>query len=216
MQDSILNLSQDQQGCLLELMNVAMSQAGDSLAQLLDSFVNFNILQIELLDCEELSARLQQLVGRQKKVAVFMRNFVSQVSDHEDRGKASVIFEEAAAQELVELWMDENPADEDAKNEILKDVAYLISSACLTGFGEQLDIDIDIDCSATHSLGNNVGVEKIVREQQRWPHTFLIHVSVKIDTGELQCFLLLQMHEEALLIVVDHINAILNETFILT
>ena len=54
-------LTEDQRDCLQEITNVAMGQAGDRLARLLDVFVVLSIPHVSILNPTDISMALQSL-----------------------------------------------------------------------------------------------------------------------------------------------------------
>ena len=57
---SEFHLTEDQQDCLQELINIAMGQASDQLARYLDTFVYLKVPSIESIDAKDLLQTLSQ------------------------------------------------------------------------------------------------------------------------------------------------------------
>lgn len=57
----ILNLSEDHRDCIQEVTNVAMGQAGDKLARLLDTFVVLSIPHIAVMAPSDVAMALQAI-----------------------------------------------------------------------------------------------------------------------------------------------------------
>ncbi len=55
------SLSEDQRDCLQEISNVAMGQAGDHLARLLDSFVILSVPHVPILTPAEIAMAVQAI-----------------------------------------------------------------------------------------------------------------------------------------------------------
>ncbi len=58
-----VNLSEEQRDCLQEVTNVAMGQAGDNLARLLDTFVILSIPHIAIMTPSDIAMALQSING---------------------------------------------------------------------------------------------------------------------------------------------------------
>ena len=58
-----LALTEDQRDCLQEVVNVAMGQAGDSLARFLEVFIHLSVPRIRLVARQELNDELEAMVS---------------------------------------------------------------------------------------------------------------------------------------------------------
>jgi chemotaxis protein CheC len=125
-------LSEDQRDALQELTNIAMGQAGASLATLLDAFVDLSIPRIRVAEVVELPPVLSELVGPHNEASAVRQSFQGYL-----RGEAIVIFGGHGTGVLADLMGYEGELGADGEAEPLLDVANVLSGACLGGLLER-------------------------------------------------------------------------------
>lgn len=125
--------SEDQRDALQELTNIAMGQAGASLATLLDAFVDLSILRIRVVEVVELPPVLSELVGRRNEVSAVRQSFLGYL-----RGEVIVIFGGPGTCVLADLMGYEGELGTGGEAELLLDVSNVLSGACLGGLLEQI------------------------------------------------------------------------------
>src|SRR3972149_1521020 len=91
-------LTPDQTDALQEITNIAMGQAGDSLARVLDSFVTFSVPRSRLIHVSEIPQRLRELLNQSPEVTAVRQSF-----DEDLRGEAIVIFGSSGCNVLADL-----------------------------------------------------------------------------------------------------------------
>jgi chemotaxis protein CheY-P-specific phosphatase CheC len=209
MNETDLALNEDQQDCLQELVNIAMGQAGDSLARLLEVFVHLSVPRIQVVAKSGLTAALSELLGHRNLVSAVRQGFHSQFDHSDVRGEAIVVFSDSSVVELAELLAYEDAMDVNSKKELLLDVTNVVSSACLTGIGEQLEIDIGY--SAPTLLGQQIPIEQVIDEKHAWQQALLIDINYSVDNRALMCHLMMMMPDLAILALKKRIDEILAE-----
>jgi len=134
----LLTLTEDQRDCLQEVVNVAMGQAGDSLARFLEVFINLSIPRIRLVAKEDLGQELAALVGGDDcKVSGVSQGFYHVEDGSGIRGEAIVVFGDSSFSELADLLDYDGELTDSAEKELLMDVTNVLNGACLNGIGEQ-------------------------------------------------------------------------------
>ncbi len=99
-----LALSEDQRDCLQEVVNVAMGQAGDSLARFLEVFINLSVPRIRLVQRDELHQELETMVGGPYvRVSGVTQGFYQMDSGKGIRGEAIVVFTDSSFKELADV-----------------------------------------------------------------------------------------------------------------
>ena len=130
---SIAPLNSDQRDALQEITNIAMGQAGASLATLLDAFVNLSVPRINMLALTEVAHSIRNLVGTDAEVTAARQSFQGYLL-----GEAIVIYQQAGCKELAGMMGHADELDQAAETELLLDVANILVGACLGGITEQL------------------------------------------------------------------------------
>lgn len=203
-----LALNEDQRDCLQELVNVAMGQAGDSLARLLEVFVHLSVPRIQVVEKALVTKALADLLGHKNLVSAVRQGFHSRLAHTDVRGEAIVVFGQTSFHALAELLAYEDTIDENAEKELLLDVTNVVSSACLTGIGEQLEIDMGF--SAPSLLGQQIPVERLIDENHAWQQALLVEINYSVDNRAFMCHLMMMMPDVAILGLKKRIDEILD------
>ena len=93
-------LSQDQNEVLREIVNIGMGQAGASLAEILQSFVELSIPQIVLARAADLPNALVQVLGKNAEVTAVRQEFFGHW-----HGEALAVYNESGCRDLADLMV---------------------------------------------------------------------------------------------------------------
>lgn len=193
-------LSEDQRDALQELTNIAMGQAGSSLATLLDEFVDLSIPRIRVVQLAEAPAALGELVGPKAEVSAVRQSFQGYL-----RGEAIIIFTEPGCHVLADLLGYEELVDGD-DTELLLDVANVLSGACLGGMVEQIrrfmpaDGAMELSFSMPSVMARQVTAAKLLDpERAGWSHALLMEVNFTLKARNFVAHLIMLMPEDGVL-----------------
>lgn len=185
-------LSADQRDALQEITNVAMGQAGASLAAILDTFVTLSIPRIIIVDVAEVANSMSELVGRNAEVTAARQSFNGYL-----RGEVLVIYGQDGCNDLADLMGYDDELDRAAEHELLLDVSNVLVGACLCGIAEQLSTDLSF--SAPSLMGEKIPVETLLRpEKLSWSHALLMEVNFRLEERNFTAHLVMLMPEEAI------------------
>ena len=84
---SMQSLTPDKTDTLQEIVNIAMGQAGDSLARVLDSFVQLSVPRIKLMEVASIGPGIAELVKNDMLITAVRQSFYDDLS-----GEAITIF----------------------------------------------------------------------------------------------------------------------------
>ncbi|KXI28333.1 response regulator [Paraglaciecola hydrolytica] len=119
-----------------EMANVAMGQAGESLAKMLGEFINLPIPNVNLITNNELHMAITDIHGNERVSAV-SKGFIGSGIN----GEALVIFNESNFANMVKLLKyDEANNPESLELEALMDISNILIGACLNALSEQLHV----------------------------------------------------------------------------
>ncbi|MBV7414799.1 response regulator [Aeromonas sp. sif2433] len=175
-----------------ELANVAMGQAADLLARLLDAFVLLPIPNVNVLEVSELHMALSAAAESDTLSAVCQGFIGAGIA-----GEALILFHDASFQDLARLMKHQGVLDHGAELELLMDTANVLIGAFLRGYASQLDTPF----SQGHPvvLGQHRSIQDLIRtNQSRWRRTLAIEINYKIRDYEVQCDLLLLFTEDSI------------------
>ncbi len=184
-------LSEDKRDCLQEISNVAMGQAGDHLARLLDSFVVLSIPHVAILTPTEIAMAVQTV--DEHNVSGVCQGFIGGGI----AGEAMLLFNDTSFIDLAKLMNFEEELNESAERELLIDATNILVGALLRGIAEQLDIEFSFGPPAI--LGQHQELDKLLASDNvRWEHALVIEVNYQIEGYDVQCDLLMVITENSL------------------
>ncbi len=198
-----ITLSEEQRDCYQEITNVAMGQAADLLARLLDVYVILPIPNVNLLEVTELQMALSSLEDS-KSVSAVCQGFIgSGIS-----GEALIIFNDASFEDIAKLMDFTDEVDDSMEIELLTEVASILNGACLNGFSQQLDVNFSLGHPVM--LGQHCYIGDLVEaENKHWKKALAIEVNYRIEDHNIDCDLLLLFTEDSLLSLNHRISFLL-------
>ena len=185
-------LDTDQRDALQEISNIAMGQAGASLARLLGVFVRLSVPRINVIDMEGISQTLVGLVGGDVAVTA-----VRQAYNGALRGEAIAIFSEDGQADLAELLGYEGLDDPRAQMELLLDVSNLLIGACLTAIAELLSTDIGFFAPSIMARNTPVG-QLMTCAPPDWKYALVVEVNFTLEGRRFTCHLTQFMPEPSI------------------
>ena len=186
-----LALSEDQRDCLQEISNVAMGQAGDHLARLLDAFVVLSIPHVEIMSPKDIAMAAQAIDS--DSVSGVCQGFIGDGIS----GEALLLFNDTSFEDLAALMGYPGEVDEVCQRELLIDAANILNGALLKGIAEQLDIEFGFGPPAI--LGQHQDLQSLLHaDNVRWQQALVIEVNYQVEGYNVQCDLLMVITEKSL------------------
>ncbi|MDO6428430.1 response regulator [Thalassotalea sp. 1_MG-2023] len=185
-------LEGDIRDCYQEIANVAMGQAGDLLARLLDVFVVLPIPNVNLIEVSELSMALSAIEAHESTSGICQGFIGAGIS-----GEALLILNDSSFKDVADLMNYQYEVDDTTELELLMDLANVLIGACLKGVSEQLDMPF----SQGHPvvLGQHRKIsELIATNSTKWRRTLAIEISYGIENYPIKCDLLLLFTEDSM------------------
>ena len=187
-----VELGAEMRDVLQELTNVAMGQAGDLLARLLNVFVKLPIPNVNLIEVSELHMALASVEHESTTSAVCQGFIGGGVS-----GEALLILNDSSFKDIARLMNYHGELTVKVELELLMDIANILIGAVLKGLAEQIDMSF----SQGHPvvLGQHAAVSELIKANaKRWRKTLAIEVSYTIENYNISCDLLLLFTEDSL------------------
>lgn len=175
-----------------EVTNVAMGQAGDLLARLLNVFVKLPIPNVNLIEVSELTMALSSIQPESKTSAICQGFIGSGVA-----GEALLILTDSSFQDVARLMNYHGELNTAIELELLMDIANILIGAVLKGIAEQVDMSF----SQGHPivLGQHTPITDLIKaNSKRWRTTLTIELSYGIESFDINCDLLLLFTEDSL------------------
>ncbi|WP_310598137.1 response regulator [Aeromonas aquatica] len=189
---SVISFTPELRDVYQELANVAMGQAADLLARLLDAFVLLPIPNVNVLEVSELHMALSAAAESDTLSAVCQGFIGAGIA-----GEALLLFHDASFQDLARLMNHQGELDHNAELELLMDTANVLIGAFLRGYANQLDTPF----SQGHPvvLGQHRSIQDLIQtNQSRWRRTLAIEINYRIQGHAVQCDLLLLFTEDSI------------------
>ncbi len=200
-------LTEDQRDCLQEITNVAMGQAGDRLARLLDVFVVLSIPHVSVLNPTDIAMTLHSLNREADEQVVHgvCQGFIGGGL----AGEAMLIFNNTDFNDLASLLKYGKAVDEHAENELLMDTANVLNGACLRGLAEQLDTHFSF--GPPMLLGQHCNIhDLLVGNNMKWKQALVIEINYAIENHQINCDLLLVIAEHSISGLIEKLEYLLD------
>ncbi|XQW86131.1 response regulator [Thalassotalea piscium] len=186
------HLDPNMRDCYQEIANVAMGQAGDLLARLLNVFVVLPIPNVNLIEVSELSMALSAIEQHESTSGICQGFIGAGVS-----GEALLILNDSSFKDIAGLMNYQYEVDETTELELLMDLANVLIGACLNGVSEQLDMSFSQGHPVVLGQHRNIS-ELIAYNAKRWRRTLAIEISYSIENYSIKCDLLLLFTEDSM------------------
>ena len=198
-----ISLSEDYRDCLQEISNVAMGQAGDHLARLLNHFVILSIPHVAVLSPTEIAMAVQTVDD--KGVSGVCQGFIGGGI----AGEAMLLFNDTSVDDLATLMQYDSELTENASKEVLIDATNILVGALLRGIAEQLDIEFSFGPPAI--LGQQQELDKLLSSKSVcWEQALVIEVNYQIEDYNVQCDLLVVITENSFNYLLKKLNYLLD------
>lgn len=188
-----------------ELTNVAMGQAGDLLARLLNVFVKLPIPNVNVMEVSELHMALQSVEHNAATSGICQGFIGSGVS-----GEALLILSDSCFADIAKLLNYQGDLSDDIQLELLMDIANILIGAILKGLAAQLAMQF----SQGHPivLGQHASVSDLINSSVgNWKRALAIEVSYGIENYDITCDLLLVFTEDSINTMKNKVNYLLED-----
>lgn len=174
-----------------EVVNVAMGQAGDLLARLLNVFVQQPIPKVSVLEVSELARLVSK--QRERQTPVICQGFIgSGVA-----GEALLTLTHSGKQDIARLLKAQGELSRATELEFLMDLANMLVGALLKGIGRQVAMHFSQGYPMV--LGQHLSVAELLQANaSRWRKTLAVELRYGIAGFDISCDLLLLFTEDSL------------------
>lgn len=195
--------TEDQLDALREIVNIAMGRAGDSLARLLDRFIDLPVPEMRFVKAPLVLTALREMVRDHEAITAVRQAFTSIAP-----GECLVLFGSASFKELAELTGHEGSENQAAEEELLLDVANLLVGACLGGIGDQLGQELSYSPPSLICMRDSI--DRVLDPTTLpWSTALLLEVNFRIEDKAFVAHLLIFWPESAIVAVRQHLDTFL-------
>lgn len=185
-------LSELVRDCYQEVTNVAMGQAGDHLARIMNVFVKLPVPNVNLIEVSELHMMLSDVDLNEQTSAVCQGFLGDGVS-----GEALCVLSDSSFGDVAKILNITEDVDDQLQLEMLMDVASILIGTCLSGIAKQLDMHFRQGHPVV--LGQHQSVEDLIKtNKSNWRKTLAIELSYGLEGYNVQCDLVILFTEDSM------------------
>lgn len=189
---TISALNADQTDALQEVVNIAMGQAGDRLAQTLNVFVELSVPRIRLVCVSEVVRTVREMISNTSLVSAVRQAFFDEL-----RGEAVVIYDNAGCKDLANLMGYDDELSTLEEQELLLDVSNVLVGACVNGVAQQFGADLSF--SPPSIMAEKIPLDLVLSpENLSWQYALLVEVNFGLENSDFKSHLLILMAEEGI------------------
>lgn len=202
---STLKIAEVHRDAMQEITNVAMGQAADKLARLLDTFVILSIPHIDVMGPSDIAMALQS-IDSEDSVSGVCQGFIGGGIS----GEAMLLFNDTSFSDLAKLMNYDHDLDEQAERELLMDATNVLFGACLNGIAEQIDIEFSFGSPMV--LGQHRKISELfTMEDAKWQSAMVVEINYQLESFEVNCDLLIIVTEESLDLLFKKLDYLLDD-----
>ena len=195
---------EDRRDALQEVVNIAMGQAGDSLAKLFDTFVELSIPKFHLCDVADLNQALSGRYTDTEKLTILRQPFSGQL-----RGEGIALFNNSGVDELAGLMGYEGEVTANNEREMLLDVCSILVGACLNGIASQLDMAVSY--TAPSIISNSTTVEDFFKPGSiQWRYAMVMEIRLTLEQYAFNSNMLLFLSEDTFQPLIEKLDQMLD------
>jgi len=196
---------EDRKDALQEVVNIAMGQAGDSLAKLFGTFVELSIPKFHLCDVTGLNQELSKNSTYAEKVTILRQPFSGQL-----RGEGIALFNNSGVNELASLMGYEGEVTFENEREMLLDVCSILVGDCLNGVASQLEISLSY--TAPTIITKDTTVEEFFKPGSvQWRYAMIMEICLTLEQYDFTSNMLLFLSEESFPPLMNKLDQMLDE-----
>lgn len=200
----MLEMNEEHRDCLQEVVNVAMGQAGDRLARMLDTFVVLSIPHIAVMKPADIAMAVQSLDSTDSVSGVCQGFIGGGVA-----GEAMLLFNDTSFVDLASLMNYQGELDGQAERELLMDTTNVLLGACVNGIAEQVDMSFSFGPPMV--LGQRRRLMDLVQtDHALWEQALVLEINYKLEGYQVNCDLLLVMTDDSIGRLLKKLDYLLN------
>ena len=197
------HLTEDQQDCLQELINVAMGQASDQLARYLDTFVYLKVPSIESINTNHLTQTLEE---KDNAMAIVSQGFFGYEGI---RGEALLIYQDEDSGRIADLLGYE--PDELSHDEQLIDISSILTTTFLNVFASQIDNQMSYNAPKLLPSVKNSLSEHLQQMTFSFDFALKVNINYQVTDYSFNCNMILLIPEMAIMNIKAVIDRILED-----
>ena len=196
---------------LQEITAIAMEQASESLARLLEIFVTLSEPHIEIMEPSDIEMALNAVDSNSNSYAVCQAFIGGGMA-----GEAMLLYNNPCFKELAAIMRYEDEMDEKAQRELLMDTTNLLFGACIKGIAEQIDMTFSFSPPMLlNQYQENSEFLEIQNHSKRAGHSksesLVVEISYQFENKDIRCDLLIVFTKDSVQTLMHKMNYLNDE-----
>ncbi len=211
---SPIQFTEDQYDMLKEVVNQAMGKAGSDLAELLKSFVDLVVPDINIIPVEQVVDKIleRSVFGETELVTLFRQTFSNPSFMN---GESIVIFNHETREKISDIMGCADSEDRMEELDFMLELSNLIVGACMNSISEQL-FGQEMSFSSPELISENIPLQDVVydrfkRRKFKWDYTLLSNITFTLKDRSFKSDLVVFISQEAIQLINDSIDKLLAE-----
>ncbi len=197
--------NEDRRDALQEVVNIAMGQAGDSMAKLFDTFVELSIPKFHVSNIDQLRESLAGKEEYREKMTVLRQPFSGELE-----GEGITLFNTSGTHELATLMGYEGEITLNNEREMILDVCSILVGACLNGIASQLDMSVSY--TAPSVVVANTGIaDFFTAGSTNWSYALVMEIRLTLEQHSFSSNMLLFLAEDSFEPLIQRLDILLDE-----
>lgn len=189
----------EQRDALSELVNIGMGQAGDSLAQLFDTFIQLSIPRVDLVHPQDVTRAIAALVGNAGPIVAVRQAFASRI-----RGEALAVYAVGGCDALADLVKYPDVTSD----ELLLEISNVLVGACVGSLAAQFSLELSF--SPPSILGQHATIDALLDTAcLPWKSALVAEVSFRVEARAFRCHLLTFWPDDSIRVLLGAVDAFL-------
>ena len=201
----IQDLSELQSDALVEIFNIGVGQAANSMSQIVGEAITLSVPIIELLPDGNKANAISSIV-RNPLICAVSQEFTGGISS-----RAFLIFPEGKTREIVRRMVGESVSAEELsemEQEALSEIGNIILNSCFSSMSDLLQVDFESSLPTYH-FGL---VGDVLTEQQDIDNNLLLllHIDFSMPSDQINGYLVFLLTLPSFKELIDHIDRFLS------
>ena len=195
---NMIEFTDDQYDLVKEVFNISMGQAGKSLANLLNSFVELTVPNIKLVAAENIVATILEnsVFKENENIVSFHQSFSNEFLG----GTTIIVFDDKTKNSISDILGMHEKMESIQEMEFMLELSNILVGACMNSISGQL-FDRDMSFANPELIAEGINLREMaystfMRSNLKWGYTLLVTISLYIKDKFFKCDLIVFMSEK--------------------
>ncbi|QKF59053.1 chemotaxis protein CheC [Aliarcobacter lanthieri] len=203
--ESNIILTEDEQDCLQELMNVAYGSATAAITEILDAFAKLSIPKIKIIDASNLKAYLSKELNLENEHYIALQ----QINGHLSGENMFLIDKISATNMANKFGLNENELNDEDICDITLEITNILSSSTISKLAEDIETNVSFSAPTIKVINSITQLNNLFISN----YEKVIIISTKLEFEDLNIHgeLFILTTDNSILFIKEKLNKILEE-----